>query len=251
MKTLALAKFTLLSLWKKNLRFVLISLLAFYVLFYFYLKGIAPDIPEKVLSDLTLSLESVSLFACCLLLVCLEIPEDIRLKKCYFLLSKGISRTQYLLGKFGGIAMAAAIFLFAYSFAVAVFLSAFSGISPGPILSLLPFFLFKSLVWISILILISLSGNTVISLTGGCLIYFLTNFHEYLRLASAQGSLVSKILNLAAYVLPNLEYYNLQGPVVHRLAIPALYWLYLLLYTIAYISFMISLAGLLIDHREL
>lgn len=248
---LSLSLFSIKILLRRRALMVLISFLALYSLFFYYISSMYDKIPSTVFLDVTLSFESISLFLLILFMVSLEIPEEIRFKKIYFFLSQGLNRSDYIYGKFIAYFLVSVSYLISFNIFVSILWKFYQIDKTAILWKVFPVLILKSLIGISIFLFISLFFNGVLTLVFGLLFYFICSFKYFLDYAAAKGNILAFIFKKMGYVLPNLEFYNMQNAFIHNINIPTSYNIMLIIYTIAFTFFMLQSAIFFFRRKQL
>jgi len=246
-----LSLFSIKILLRRRALMVLISFLALYSLFFYYIDSMYDNMPSKVFLDITLSFESISLFLLILFMVSLEIPEEIRFKKIYFFLSQGLTRSDYIFGKFIAYFLVSISYLISFNIFVSILWKIFQIDKIAIFWNVLPILILKSLIGISIFLFISLFFNGVLTLVFGLLLYFICSFKYFLDYAAANGNILAFVFKKMGYILPNLEFYNIQNAFIHNINIPSSYNLALFIYTLIFTFFILKSAVFFFRRKEL
>lgn len=250
MNTLYIARMTFLSFKKKYLLFFMISCSCFYVLFYSYFRSVIIGSSEKPLIDLTLSLQSLMVFLVCLLPVSLDLTSEIKDRKCYFLLSRNLSRENYLVGKFAGFLLCSTLFSFLISVFFSLFLLFSDSTGPSAIWKMVfPLFL-KQSVWISLAVLFSISGNFVFTFFLTIFASFSGSFAHYLEYLASE-SVFFRILEKTLFFLPDLSVFNLSDAFIHHISVPSDWFFLITFYAFSCSSAGLTLAALFFRNKEL
>lgn len=184
------------------------------------------------------------------------LESEIEKRTLYTILSKPISRSQFLLGKYLGV-------LGLVSVCIVVLLAASSalllvqGFTPTPQLALAFFLLFLQLAIVSALAL--LFANFASPLTTGFVVFGLfllgsllsgLNAARHQLAASGQEGLAAA-LGVAQRVLPNFEALNIADLVVYEVPIPPSFILHAVWYTASYSAAALFIAMLIFARRDI
>lgn len=206
----------------------------------------------KIIKDVGLA--SISLFGVlmAILMGTSLVYKEIDKKTIYTLLSKPITRFQFLLGKFFGLILTLFIMLFLMSliFVAIVFLHSFK-IEWQMFTAI--FFIFVELCLITAVALFFSCFSTPILSS-----IFSLSFYLIGHLSWGLETLIQKIkvgaLKVLAQILytllPDLEKFNFKTEIVHHLPIPSQMFLFSTLYGIAYSLFVLILAMLVFRKRD-
>lgn len=222
----------------------------------------------KVILDFCLAAVNLGGLLVPLFLAVHLLARDLERRTVFTILSRPISRPQYLLGKFCGLAMLTATIMAILSLATV------AAISIGRMLYAEHFF--ASLSWSAVFTSIGVSylGITVLiavvvlwsTLTTSSFLATLLTLATYcigetvadmVRFIASKvpgvtiTPMVAKTVTAAMYFFPNLAAFDLKLAAAHGLAIPAADVLFLAAYGIAYCAAVLSLAILIFQRRDL
>lgn len=195
------------------------------------------------LSALTLAILSIALSVS-------QIPVEIEKKTVYNILSKPVSRTQLLLGKFIGVCLT----LFTISFLISCLILAFSYFyfnhwQPTILLGLLTIY-FESLVLAAFAFFCSTFSTPTISTFLTILFYFIGHVKNTL-LELAEKSLSPFIVKTFYFLLPSLENFNLNDAVSHQVNIPTNFLGSLFLYALIFTLIFLLLSKIIFERKDL
>lgn len=220
----------------------------------------------KVAVDLSLSTVS---FAGLLTLFFIGINlfgKDLDKRTIYMVISRPVSRSQYLIGKFFGIVL--------LSFVVVVFLGILAAVPvilskrfyyytearfDWGIFFIAVVFIFVKLAVVSAVITLfaSFTSNSFIALVLSLVTYIIGQSTESIRLLVASqvekievSPILAHTIDVAYYLFPNLSAFDLKTQAAHGLAIGFSYILWTALYAIFYMVIAISIGTLAFRRRE-
>ncbi len=180
--------------------------------------------------------------------------KDIDRKVVYFILSKPVSRAQFLLGKFFGLCMVllvtTAILGVAYLGLVAYEHGGFDS------MGLLAIFMqyLEMALFIAFALFVSTFSSSLLSIVYTSAVFFLGHIVSSL-LADAQSIGVSGVryalVQFLYYVFPNLEKFDVRNLAIHNVAAPALSVALAVAYAVAYIVFLLGAAIWIFDKKEI
>lgn len=212
--------------------------------------------PERVILDFGLATVGLSCAVIALFTGAGMLGRELERRTVHVALSRPISRAQFVLGKFSGLAAVLALnwFLLAGAFlgllcltseGGSVLFSSTLGIALGLIL-------IQGLLLASLSILISTLSTTSLTVILSLGLYLIGNTISQLRMVAvrSESSFGRFVLNSVATVLPNFEYFNLGNQVTYGLAVSWKYVGLSILYGCVMIAISLILAGLLIEVRE-
>lgn len=212
---------------------------------------------DRVILDFGMSALTVS----CTLIAILSgaglLGREIERRTIYLALSHPISRFQFLLGKFAGLAGVLAVNWALLSFVFLLLLatqsvSFFSSISfalfAGLFLTLV-----QSLVVGSLAVFFSSFSTTSLSVIFSIGLYLVgTNITEIRHAALKHPSpMVKSVLNSVAVVLPNFENFNLGSRITYQLPVPPQFFLLGILYGVALTATLLFFAGFLVKSKDI
>lgn len=223
----------------------------------------------KMLKDTGLATIKFAALLVALLTASTSIAEEIEGKTAITLLSKPINRRQFIVGKFAGIMLSAAL-MFAILGAlfllivyykvgydaremarltppVAERIAEVRQVTPGLVLAL-----FEVGVLSAISVAISTRLPMVMNLVICLALFVLGHLTPILVQVSAERfELVSFMANLFATIFPSLDVYNVEAAVATGSQIPWLYVFWSLVYSVAYSTAALLLAFILFEDRDL
>lgn len=246
-----------------------IVLLAVGVIFFaVLLAGLFMRDIAKVILDFCLSAVNIGGLLVPLFLAVHLLARDFERRTVFTILSRPVSRPQYLLGKFYGLAMLAATIMGILTLATVAAITISKLLYPEPF--------FASLSWPAVFTAIGVSylGTTVLiavvvlwsTVTTSSFLATLLTLATYcigqtvadmVRFISSKvpgvaiTPLVEKTVSAAMYLFPNLAAFDLKLAAAHGLAIPVSDVLFLAAYAVGYTTAVLSLAIFLFQRRDL
>jgi ABC-type transport system involved in multi-copper enzyme maturation permease subunit len=252
----------------RNRAFYGISLIALLLLgAAFFISGMIMRDVGKVAVDMALSTVS---FAGLLLVLFVGIDlmaKDLDKRTIYMVLARPISRQQYIVGKFFGIAILiiTTVFILSLFGAISIFLvkwanpDYFPRFSWGLVL-LANVFIAMSLILLSSLsfLFASFASTSFITLILTIISYIIGQSMSVVKAIvenpQAAGITVSpvtlKLVQAAYYIFPNLALFDIKTQAAHGLPIPVSYIFWTLFYGIVYICLITVFAALIFRKRE-
>jgi len=180
------------------------------------------------------------------------IYKEIEKRTLYIVLSKPVSKVQFIIGKFVGlwlsIGLNVAIMSLVY---VAIVYSKGGGID---FISLWSIFisLFELSIFIGLAILFSTITTPLAGAIYSIIILYIGHSLELLKNYSEKASPISKYLaNTAYYLLPNLEKFNLRNTVVHGINPSSAEIIYPIIYSVLYTVVLLWLAIIALKNQDL
>jgi len=178
--------------------------------------------------------------------------KEIDKKTIYNLLSKPISREQFIIGKFLGLALTVLAALAAMALVFFLFLLLTTGSFDAPILLYFLMLYFELLIIIAISLLFSSFSTPILSSIFTLSLYLighvLWTYNEFkYKLTEPAGRYLSDVLY---YILPNLEKFNIKNAVVMKIPVAGDQILNAMLYALAYILSVLALSIAIFRRRE-
>ena len=231
------------------------------------MSGLVPQSVGKLAVDIALSTVSFTGLLIVLFIGINLVAKDLDRKTIYMVLSRPISRQDYIVGKFSGIAalIVASVAVLGLFAALSIFITQsnfpeyFARFSWGSVV-LAMVFSALSLVLLSAVSLLfaSFASNSFITLVMTVIVYIighsLSDVKSLLsggsQIASESSGVVVKLVEVAYYVFPNLSLFDLKLQAAHGLATPVSYVAWVALYGVGYSAFIVCLARLAFSRRE-
>lgn len=180
------------------------------------------------------------------------LPREIEKRTVTTILSKPVSRTQFLFGKFGGALCAIFINVLIMSFLLVLILYAKARAFNPDILKALGLMSMEFIVLCSITLCISTIASEIFNIIFGILIFIIGHLTNYLQhLAGRFDSVAMKGLLWSLYtLLPNFENFNIQNAIVLGTKVSLQYIGKVVSYGILYTAIMLILGYLFFAERE-
>ncbi len=250
-RVLAIARNTVREALRDRILFLLVFFGAAAILGSRLLAVLAVGDRLKIIEDVGLA--AISLFGVfiAILMGTGLVIKEIERKTILTVLAKPVRRTEFLLGKFAG--QAATLLLLTGLMAV-IFL-ALVAVEAGRVdprlLAAIGFTVLELLVVTAAAVLFSSFSTPILSALFA-LSFFLIgrlswSLGAYIRKASGAGRL---LLRLLAFLLPDLQNFNLRTEAVHGLPIPAVLVVPAILYAVVYSAFLLAVAALVFRRRD-
>jgi ABC-type transport system involved in multi-copper enzyme maturation permease subunit len=181
------------------------------------------------------------------------VHKEIERRSIHVILSRPLSRTQYLVGKWAGLAatMGAAVAgMAAMLIAVGVLVRGPEIV--GPILQAVLLIAGANAILAALAVLFSSLSTPVLSMTYTLGLYACGWWTTDLRLFSEQmPGVLGGIVHAASYLIPNLELFNLRSQIAHGEGASLVHLALALGYATAYVAAALSLAVVAFERREL
>lgn len=213
--------------------------------------------PERVVLDFGLSALSLACVMIAIFGGATLLPREFERRTLYLALSKPLTRPQFVVGKFGGLAMVILLNAFLLSIAYVIVLALTGGglaESWSPTLGLALFFLLLQ-SWMLAALAVAFSALSTASLASffGLGIYLVGNNISQIRFIAAKirTAWVSSGIEGVTLLLPNLEYFSLGTKVTYGLPVGWTYSLGCIAYATVWIAVALAAAGFLVKWREI
>lgn len=213
--------------------------------------------PERLILDFGLSAIGISCTAIGILNGSSLLGKEFERRTIYVALAHPISKAEFVLGKYLGLMGVLLLNWLLFSLAYVFFLHILA-VETRDLLSftfLIALFLklVQSLLISSLAILFSTFSTTSLSVMFSIGIFLTGNSVSqiYMAASKAHAPVAKILLELAARLLPNLEYFNLGTQVTYALPVEPIRVSMSALYGLLVISLSLSVAGILINHREI
>lgn len=213
--------------------------------------------PERIILDFGLSAIGISCAAIGILSGSTLIGKEFERRTIYVALAHPISKAEFVVGKYMGLMGIILLNWILFSGAYVLFLHILSvetrDLMSFTFLIALVFKLIQSLLISSVAILFSTFSTSSLSVMFSIGI-FLTGSSVsqiYMAASKAHAPVVRVLLQLAARLLPNFEYFNLGTQVTYALPVEPLRVSMSVLYGLFVIALSLSIAGILIKSREI
>ena len=180
--------------------------------------------------------------------------KDVEQKIVYFILSKPVSRAQFIIGKFLGLCLVvlftSALLAIAY---IGIVMHASGGFDAIGLLAIAMQFLEMAL-FLAFAIFVTTFSSSLLSIVYTSAVFFAGHIvSSLLTDAQAMGIGGAKLLIIKVlyYILPNLEKFNIRDIAVHPVAMPFSSFFLALCYAVVYIVFLLFAAIWIFEKKEL
>lgn len=188
------------------------------------------------------------------------VSKEINSRTIYNTLSKNIERWQFLLGNFFGLALTLFINMIMLGVVLILILSLYSASLDIGLFIPITLIYGEMLIIISFSILFSIITNTTLSaiytifiFISGNLIRDVVVFFDSLESAghSLSDQILNSIVHFLSWILPDLQLYNVIAEYVHQVPITISYLLSVFMYTIFYLTFVLTASILIFNKKDL
>jgi len=212
------------------------------------------NIQIKVVKDLCLVAILVSTGIIAITMSVSGIPGEIESKTVYPVLAKPMARWQFVLGKYAGTMGTVSIGMGILMVALCAILLMFSGHIDAGVLFVVPYLLLEAGILAAIALCLSTVTSSALAWFLAIVLYVLGNikFGLYSFLTSHDHTVVGHFTaNLLYSTLPNLECFNFKDSIVYGIPVPPIYLIQTAVYGLLYTAFMLTLASIAFNRREL
>jgi ABC-type transport system involved in multi-copper enzyme maturation permease subunit len=206
---------------------------------------------------ITLGLTSISVFG---LLIAIFIgidlvSKEIERRTIYNILSKPVSRPEFILGKYLGLLLTLFVntAIMTVGFYAALFYQKRAlRLDDFRFLGAVYFILLELAIVVGIAVVFSCISTPVLSAVYTFCLYVIGNFSADLRAfgQETQSALLGTVSDVLYYALPNFGNFNVISQVAHAEKIPGYLWLGNSLYALLYITALLGMAVLIFEERE-
>lgn len=252
MTPLAIALVTLKEALRDKLLHVAALFGALLIGFTLLLGGLSAGEDLKIIQDFGLGTINALTVLLAVFLGSRLISRDLEQRIVYTLLSKPISRNQFLIGKFLGCSAALWLLLGLLSMLfyalMALVTRRFEPIFLGP----LALFGLEAMVMLGLTLLFTTMTSPMLSILYAGGFYVLGHGTEIIRQFGEKADPLAKAFSLAIYYLaPNLEAFNLKNQVVYGETFALGQWIWAIAYGLCLIVILLTLANLVFARKEL
>ena len=208
--------------------------------------------PERVILDFGMSALNISCAMIAVFTGASVLSREFERRTVYVALSHPISRTQFVFGKFLGLASVITLNWILLSAFLGFLYHLKDGVLNSTIVIGMFFLLIQSFMLSGIALLISSFSTTSISVIITIGFYLLGNNISQLRLLGVQShsGLEKHAFNLISQVLPNLEFFNLGLKITYGIPVSASFVMTSVLYGATVITSCLLVSGVLLKKKE-
>jgi ABC-type transport system involved in multi-copper enzyme maturation permease subunit len=179
------------------------------------------------------------------------VNKEIEKKTIYTIVSKPVARYQFLLGKYLGLTITLLVNTLIMAAGLLLVLFAQDVPVTGMLFKALGLIFLEFMVITAVALLCSTFTSATLSAIFTLATYVIGHLTADLKTFGAKmDEGVRMILNGLYYVLPNLEWFNLKGHVVHHLEVPASDLFLIVLYGLTYVAFLLLSATIIFQRRD-
>lgn len=206
----------------------------------------------RITQDLGLAGMSILGFMVAVLIGTGIVYTEVERRTIYTVIAKPVERWQFVLGKFTGLNATISVLVAGMS----VILISAAWIEVGhfkpQLLEAVLLTYMELMVLTSLSILMSVICSPILGAIFTFLLYIIGHTSGDLReLAQHFGSgSIKTVTNVAYHVLPNLEYFNIRGKVIHGVDVDPAYLIFACAYGLLYCVVFLILAGVIFERKE-
>ena len=215
---------------------------------------------EKMIKDMALATITITTLLIAVLSSSAVISDEIEKKTALTVLSKPVSRTEFILGKFvgicysvflGGVFLSVVLLITATNMSRDLFsLEAWYAISV--LLKGVVAMLMQTIVVTSVSVAVATRLGTVPNLVISTSVFVLGHLSNYIYLHLSEGKGVAGAVASVLYaIVPNLEHFNVSSAVAVGKDIPGILMLWMVVYAVLYCTAALCIAIVLFERREL
>ncbi len=180
------------------------------------------------------------------------IYKEIERRTLYFILSKPVSRTQIIMGKFFGLLAAVALTTIIMTVIYEAVIFYLNGSFDYGALLAVGFQIMEAAIFIAFLIFLSSIISPLTSTISAIIILFVGHLTtSALAEAKLIGGISYKLITFVYYVFPNLDKFDIRNLVIHNMPLPNSAGIIAFLYALFYAGLLLYCATLLFKRREL
>lgn len=207
---------------------------------------------EKITKDLGLATISLLGLLVAIFVGTKLVYEEISRKTIYTIVSKPITRSQFILGKYLGLILIISVTLAILTgfFCLVVYLNL--GTLSLPLLGAIALIFLELAVITSVAIFFSTFTSPISSALFTVGIWVVGHFSGDLKalVQMSPSSLVKATSIFLYYLVPNLSNFNIRGEVVHEVSVPRLFLVFSMVYGIVYTTVVILISSLIFRRRS-
>lgn len=236
----------------------------FYVVFLFgvAILALVPLVPSfemgiktQYLRDISLGIDSLFAVVIAVIIAVNQIPGEIEKRTIYNVLSKPVSRTQYLVGKYLGVVLTLAIILAIMGLEVFVVIAWSMKVATPIVFQGVYSIFLESILIGAFCVCLSTFASVPVNVFATILFYVLAHVKSvflYEKLAEKGGSVIVKAFSgLFYYLIPNLENFNLAEEVGYGGGVSAMELLQLTGYAIVFVVVLLVIGYLAFRKKDL
>ncbi|WP_417337141.1 ABC transporter permease [Halobacteriovorax marinus] len=253
MKSLTVAKYTFSEFVQSKILYNVFFLSLGLLLMTYVASEFTYGVPNKVALDFGLGASSISTLLISIFLGANLIVREVENRTLYMIISRPISRVEFMLGKIIGligIVFINTLILGGVSLSLYFFMG-------GAWNSLIPFAFFfiilESIIVLLVVILFSLVTNTILAVVNTIVVYTTSYaIFEVGKTTFANNNLFfKKMIAIGNYLLPSLSNFNIKDYILYEKLIPYPSLGYGVIYGVSYVLFLLFICILIFNQKNL
>ncbi len=207
----------------------------------------------QVMQDFGLSTMSLSGLLLAVFIGVGMLGREMSQKTVYHIVTKPVSRAQFVCGKFAGLL---ATLLLNYLAMSAIFLGTLlylGGTVKLPLVYAILLIWAEMSVVISASILFSTLTTPMLASFFSLAFYIAGHLNDLLsiKMVEVKGSLYPQLLRAIYYILPNLEHFNVRDNIIYGIPLPMSYYGFAIIYGVLYTALFLALACVFFSKKDL
>jgi len=253
MKILAISYLTFKEAVKNKIFYILVFFAFFLIFISIFVGKVAIGAELKVIKDMGLFIISFFGLLIAIVITIDTISKEIQRRTIYLILSKAISRTQFVLGKFSGISLILLTNMFLMTLWYFFILSQYGENTFLPLIYALALIFFELMLISAISLFFSSFTTGFLSGLFTFCIYLIGHSLDNLKLIAyrIEHKFLEKLLLSIYYIFPNLSFFDLKKEVVYNFPISLDSVIYPIIYGIAWILLFLIFSIFLFQRKNL
>lgn len=231
------------------------NLLIFYIAMVsisIFLGGLSIGEDEKIIKDIGLSGMAIFGALITIFIGIGLINQEVDRRTIYTVLSRPVSRTEFILGKFVGLSTLVVVNVVIMTLCLLLILFGVTGHFDVSILLPLPFLFMEFLLLSALAIMFSCLSTPTLSAIFTLSLYVLGHLSPELRDIGMSGdTLLNRVTSLLYRVIPNLENLNLREEAVYSLQVDSSVLVYSVIYSLFYTAILLALSVCIFGRKDL
>ena len=209
--------------------------------------------PQKVALDLGLGALTISLFIIALLMGSTLVSKEIQERTVYIVLARGISRTNFFLGRIFGLALALFINASIITFFVLVLYFLLGGTFNSLLIYSVGYSYLSSLIILCVVNFFSLFTNITLSVLYTFVIYVIGNvLNETIVLTFVENRpILRKVIDIIRWIMPNFSILNIKDYVLYENNLSFSYLFFVGIYGIFFCLVLMAISSIIFYKRDL
>ena len=208
---------------------------------------------EKVLQDFGLTIISVFGILIAVFIGIGLLYKELDNRTIYTVLSKPISRGQFLWGKYFGLVLTLAVNFTLMAAGLLSVLWLFTGLLKVTLLIAVGMIFFQMSILVAVSLFFAVYASPVVSVVLTLFVFLAGNFSADITMLNPgiENPLFMGILNVLFYVIPNFSLLNINSQIVHNLPLNYIELIWSIVYSIAYSSVLLVFGSMIFNRKNL